>query len=174
MDTYGYKHINNPKARLATLKLMEDFGLVDSYRHQHPSARRFTWRKQNPVKQARLDFCLILETLTDKIDKPGYRSDHSCIELDKTLNNFKIGKGIWKFNNSLLKNQDYLNLINKVIKEEAFKYALPVYKLEYLDRNYRELNFTIDIDLILENLLLRICGKTIKFSTLIIKKNNST
>ena len=25
MDTYGYKHINNPKARLSTLKIMEDF-----------------------------------------------------------------------------------------------------------------------------------------------------
>ena len=103
---------------------MEDIGLVDIYRHQHPSAHRFTWRKRNPVKQARLDLYLISETLADIIDnceiKPGYRSDHSCIELTITLNNFKIGKGIWKFNNSLLKNQDYLNLdetIEKLISQ---------------------------------------------------------
>ena len=176
MDTYGYKHINNPKARLATLKSMEGFGLVDIYKHQHPSALCFTWRKRNPVKQARLDFYLISETLIiiDNCEiKPGYRSDHSCIELTITLNNFKIGKGIWKFNNSLLKNQDYLNLINKVIKEEAIKYALPVYNLEYLDENYREVNFTIDNDIFLEVLLLRICGESVKFSTLIKRKNNS-
>ena len=118
-----------------------------------------------------MDFYLISEALADIIDnceiKPGYRSDHSCIELTITLNNFKIGKGIWKFNNSLLKNQDYLNLINKVIKEKA------VYNLEYLDENYREVNFTIDNDLFLEVLLLRIGGESIKFSTFIKKKNNS-
>ena len=124
-----------------------------------------------------MDFHLISETLADIIDnceiKPGYRSDHFCIELTITLNNFKIGKGIRKFNNSLLKNQDYLNLINKVIKEEAFKYALPVYNLEYLDENYREVHFTIDSNLFLEVLLLRIYGESIKFSTFIKKKNNS-
>ena len=70
----------------------------------------------------------------------------------------------------MLKNQDYLNLINKVIKEEAIKYALPVYNLEYLDENYREVNFTIDNDLFLEVLLH---GESIKFSTFIKKKNNS-
>ena len=173
MDTYGYKHINNNKARLATLKIMEDFGLVDIYRHQHPSACCLIWRKRNPVKQARLDFYLISETLADIIDnceiKPGYRSGHSCIELTITLNNFKI----WKFNNSLLKNQDYLNLINKVIKEEVIKCGLPVCNLEYLNENYREVNFTIGSDLFLEVLLLRICGESIKFSTFIKKKNNS-
>ena len=73
----------------------------------------------------------------------------------------------------MLKNQDYLNLINKVIKEEAIKYALPVYNLEYLDENYREVNFTINNDLFLEVLLLRIRGESIKFSTFIKKKNNS-
>ena len=35
--TDGYKHINNPKVRLATLKIIDDFGLVDIYRHMHPN-----------------------------------------------------------------------------------------------------------------------------------------
>ena len=63
MDKYEYKHINNPKARLATLKIMDDLGLVDIYRHQHPSANGFTWGKQHPVKQARLTFHLISKPL---------------------------------------------------------------------------------------------------------------
>ena len=86
---------------------------------------------------------------------------------------FSLEKEIWKFNNSLLKSQDYLNLINKAIKEEATKYAVPVYNLEHLDKNYREVHFTIDNDLFLEVLLLRIHVESIKFSTFIKKKNNS-
>ena len=41
--------------------------------------------------------------------KEWYRSDHSIITLDILLNKFSEGKEIWKFNNSLLMNQEYLN-----------------------------------------------------------------
>ena len=50
--------------------------------------------------------------------KPGYRSDHSIITMDIILSNFSHGKRTWKFNNSLLQNRDYLNLVNKIIQEE--------------------------------------------------------
>ena len=58
---------------------------------------------------------------------PSYRSDHSVIELELILSNFKKGKGLWKFNNSLLKYPEYINLIHNVIEEEKAKYAIPVY-----------------------------------------------
>ena len=50
--------------------------------------------------------------------RSSYRSDHSIIEIHIVISKFKIGKGIWKFNNSLLKNKDYLELVNKIIQEE--------------------------------------------------------
>ena len=68
--------------------------------------------------------------MTDIITKcdilPSYRSDHSILEMDILINNFKVGKGIWKFNNSLLYNKEYLNLINQAIEDEKIKYAIPV------------------------------------------------
>ena len=48
----------------------------------------------------------------------SYGSDHSLQQLDIILNNFKSGKGLWKFNNSLLENKDFLTLINSIIDEE--------------------------------------------------------
>ena len=70
--------------------------------------KRYTWRKKNLVKQARLDYFLVPSSMTDIIEtiniKPGYRSDHSIVEMQITTSNFTHGSGTWKFNNSLLKN----------------------------------------------------------------------
>ena len=65
----------------------------------------------------------------------SYRSDHSIQHLDIILNNFNRGKGLRKFNNSLLENKDFLTLINSIIDEEKVKYALPVYDLKFLKKN---------------------------------------
>ena len=114
--------------------------------------------------------------MTDIVDNcaisPSYRSDHSIVELDIVMNNFEIGKGIWKLNVSLLKNIDYINLINNAIEEEKHKYALPVYNPDYLKNTYKNVTFTIDPDLFLEMLYLRIRGETIKFGSLLKKNNN--
>ena len=175
-DTNGHRHINNPKARLATLNMIDDLRLLDIYRQQHPNNRRYTWRKQNPQKQAHLDYFLISETLLDTVSnseiKPAYRSDHSSIELEIKTHKFKIGKGIWKFNNSLLKITGFIKLINGVIKAEAMMYALPLCNLSYLEDHYKEVQFTIDYDTFLEMLLLRITGETVKFASFIKKKMN--
>ena len=96
---------------------------------------------------------------------PSYRSDHSIIEISINLCEFKHGKGYWKFNNSLLKNQDYLNMINKTIEEEKIKYALPVYIMNYITGSNESIEFLIPCDLFLEMLLMRIRGESIKFAS---------
>ena len=73
---------------------------------------------------------------------PSYRSDHSIIEMNINLSEFKHGKGYWKFNNSLLKNKNYLQLINKIIEEEKVKYTLPVYNMNYITGSNETIEFT--------------------------------
>ena len=127
------------------------------------------WKTRNPIKQARLDFFLISNSMLDLVAKcdinPGYQSDHSIIGIDLIQSNFNIGKGVWKFNNNLLKNTNYVKVINKTIDDEISKYALPVYHINFLIGNYKNLVFTIDDDLFLELLFLGIRGETIKFSS---------
>ena len=55
----------------------------------------------------------ILDIINKYERRLSYRSDDSIIELEILLNKFNHGKGVWKFNNSLLENTKYLNLINK-------------------------------------------------------------
>ena len=169
IDCNNYKHVNNPNARSTVLNMIKDLSLADIYRQLYPTRQRYTWRKRNPLKQARLDFFLVTDTMADLIKtcdiKPGYRSDHSIITMDIILSNFNHGKGTWKFNNSLLHNQDYLNLVNKIIQEEVLKYAVPVYSIQHIKENPDSISLILDDELFLEVLLLRIRGETIKFAS---------
>ena len=174
----NYLHINNPRARLEVLSMLEELDLIDIYCTIHPETCRYTWRIANPIKQARLDFFLVSNSMMDIIHKcdvkASYRSDHSIISLEIIQNRFTIGKGVWKFNNNLLKNKDYLKTINSVIDDEILKYATPVYQLEFLQGNYQNISFTINDDYFLEMLLLRMRGETIKFATFLKKKEFKT
>ena len=169
LDTYNYRHLNNPNSRKAVLKIMKDNDLSDLYRYFHPETKRYTWRRKNPIKQARLDMFLASSNILDICNncdiKTSYRSDHSAVELEIILNKFSCGKGIWKFNNSLLENPEYLALVNKLIEEEKQKYAVPIYTIEYIRNNYSDIQLTIDPDTFLEVLVLRIRGESIKFAT---------
>ena len=42
------------------------------------------------------------------------------------------GKGLWKFNNALLNDIDFLNCINNKIDEIKLQYSLPVYNRGYV------------------------------------------
>ena len=177
LDTYNYLHMNNPKAHIAVKNMIDREDLIDIFRQNFPLTRRYTWRKRNPIKQAHLDYFLISSQMSNIIKscsiKAGYRSDHSIIELEIIMNKFIRGKGLWKFNNSLLKDKEYLTLVNKIIAEEIIKYAIPVYNNEFIANycNYGYITLTIDWDIFLELLIMCIRGETIKFSSILKKKN---
>ena len=53
----------------------------------------------------------------------AYRSDHSVITLEFQFDDIKYGKSYWKLNNNLLTDKEYLDIINKHIKEIKRQYA---------------------------------------------------
>ena len=110
-------HINNPSARTEVLKFIEEDDFIDVYRNLHDE-KGFTWRKLNPVKkQARLDCFLVseenFEFVYDNCVVSGYRTDHSGTTLKLKFNNNERGKGYWKFNDSLLKDNEYIQIVKK-------------------------------------------------------------
>lgn len=170
LDYYNYKGINNAKARNTVLEIINEKYLIDPFRENYPTKKKFTWRKKNPCKQARLDYFLISESLRQFVKKAdiesGYRSDHSMVTLELNFTNFKQGRSYWKHNNSLLSDIDYINQINEKIFEVKKQYALPVYNLEELDNiPNEEIQFKISDQLFLEVLLMEIRGKSISFSS---------
>lgn len=97
LDSVNYLHHNNPKSRQEVDNLMNTLNLKDVFRENYPDSRMFTWRRRNPIKQARLDFFLISESLLPKIlsvkSENSYRSDHSPVILSCKTSDFKKGKG---------------------------------------------------------------------------------
>ena len=100
----------------------------------------------------------------------SYRSDHHIISLQLKLNNYKKGKGSWKFNNSLLNNNEFINLIKKEISLIKETYALPIYNPEMVSK-IKDINLEIMIPdtLFIDTLLCQLRGTIISFS----KKNCS-
>ena len=136
LDSYNYSNINNPNSPCVTLDIIKDHSLFDLYRHFHPDTRRYTWCRYKPLKQARLYFIV------------------------------SRGKGVWKFNTNLLRDQAYLELINQCIKDEVIKYAVPMYNVQSINTILEnELQITISENLFLEMLFLRIRGETVRYSS---------
>ena len=173
VDTYNYKNINNPKAREKLLEIMEDLHIIDYYRVLNPDKLVYTWRKKkNPCIQGRLDYILISEGLSNSVEsytiKPGYRSDHSIVVLELKFNSFIKGRGLWKFNNTLLYDKTYVEKVKQTIQNVRCRYVQNAVSSE------DEYNFcdSMDDSTFLEALLLEIRGITISYSSFKKKERN--
>ena len=90
LDYYNYKHYNNIKAQEQLLNLVINLDLLVIWRELYPEMRRYTWRRNTPLQQSRLDFFLLISDLlstfvTHADIKARYRTDHSMITLTLTL-----------------------------------------------------------------------------------------
>ena len=96
------------------------------------------------------------------------------MEID--FSKFQRGRGFFKFNTSLLKEPEYVILINETIRETASRYAEDIYDTDFLKiatpEQLQELSYTINPQLLLETLLLEIRGKTIEYSARLKKSKN--
>ena len=53
IDTSNYCNINNPKEKETAWEFMKIYNLGDVFRELYPELKRFSWRQNNPFKQAR-------------------------------------------------------------------------------------------------------------------------
>ena len=131
---------------------------------------------QESVKTSQTRFFLISEDLLSSVNKcttaPSYRSDHSMVILNIIFTPFKKGKLLWKHNNSLLQDMEYLNIINEKNNDIKIQYSVPVYQTENIKNiPNNEIQFTINDQLFLETLLMEIRGKSISYSCFKKKEN---
>ena len=184
MDTMNYQTNNNPLARSEVIRKIAEYHLVDIFRELNPETRKFSWKQWGNNKFARLDFFLVSNTLLPFVEKseilPACFSDHSPIVLEIDFSRFTRGKGFWKFNNSLLKDETYLELIKNLIKRIVCQYATiegnadffistpPDIIREYMSQQTPEslqnLDIHINPELFLDTLLMEIRGATIQYS----------
>jgi len=103
-------------------RIMIEFGLVDIWRTKNPYKKQFTWSQTTPQIECRLDHWLIPSqwiqaTKFCKIE-PAVRTDHKAVLLKLQGDNFvPRGPGLWKLNNEVLQEQEYVDLITTTIQQ---------------------------------------------------------
>ena len=168
LDNKNYRNHNNPRSNKAITDLCQSYNLVDSWRINNPTKLQYTWIQGISNKQARLDYFLINEELlsitsNNKILQK-YRSDHAPVNITIKLSNHTRGPGIWKLNNSLLMDEDFIKLIKKEIIDFKLVYAATPYNPDFIRPLSHGFELMIDISLFWETLLTTLRGTIITYS----------
>ena len=176
IDNKNYSNsMYRSKIREKIKDIINHFDLIDIWRENNPEKSAFTWRKFRTTKQARLDYFLVSENLISQINDSQidirYKSDHSLVSLSIKQNSFSHNKSYWKFNKSLLKNQEFTKQVKKIITQTKKDYCALVYDLDKIDTIPDEqLSLRIADQLFFEVLLMNIRGKCISFSSYLKKQ----
>ena len=124
LDKRGGIGIQPSSYRDNLIKFIDEFSLVDIWRLRNQDKYQFTWRgkSRSGIVQSRLDFFIISVSLESEIEsttiKQGLGTDHSLISISlKLLERQERGNGSWKFNNSLLKDKDYIKMVKDTIAQ---------------------------------------------------------
>ena len=116
--------------------------------------------KKNPVKQGRLDYILTSEKFSNIIEnfdiKHVYRSDHSLVVVELKFNTFERGRGLWKFNNNLLHDREYVEKVKQKIHQIKVQYFQSLNGAEFAQ---------VDDAVFFDVLLMEIRGMTISYSS---------
>ena len=130
LEAYGGNPVKKVKSIETIESIMQEYDLCDIWRLRNPRVKRYTWRgsgqgkssKYGQFLQRRLDFFLVSDEIQPFVEKcdivPAPSTDHSAIMIKfRSYNQGKKGPSFWKFNNSLLENEEYITEITQTITE---------------------------------------------------------
>lgn len=109
IDDLNRDHINVKDFSASYLKKVTgDFELVDGYREVNKMDAGYTWRNTRGVNK-RLDYLFVKKGTIIGIHKimPNWYSDHDMVYMGFEFEGLDIGKGYWKFNNSILESEEF-------------------------------------------------------------------
>ena len=119
IDTQGLSYAYKPSDWLN--KIRKTFNLVDIWRKCHPALKQFTWRQNSFGYYSRLDYWLITYDLSAFVYstdiRPILKCDHNAVYLKFKMSSSGRGKGVWKFNNTLLQDVPFKTAIRNIIKK---------------------------------------------------------
>ena len=106
--------------------LKSDFSFADIFRTKNPKAISFTWSNKDFSQASRLErFCIsssLVQSFCGNKCFPCPLSDHDFLDLFISPVNVSLhGGGVWKFNCSLLSDDDFFNIMTLLITTEKEK-----------------------------------------------------
>ena len=123
LDSEGGKPVIKKKTIAKLIQITENLDLCDIWRIRNPKRKRFTVRQHHSTGfiQRRLDYFFISNSLQESIKTTdtlvAFSTDHSPKTLSLChLKEFLRGRGLWTFNKSLIKNENYSEQMKTLIK----------------------------------------------------------
>ena len=120
-------------SRNSLVDLVEELNLTDIYCELHPKSKSFTYVSKSLNLKSRIDCFLISRSLSCDTNQAEIRiskaPDHNAILSISVKSDFNRGPGLWKFNNTLLEDNNYEEHI-------AFYYPQILRKYSEVTGNY--------------------------------------
>ena len=130
LDTKSGNMVTSNNLKLILENIIDTLNVVDTFRYKYPNRKSYTFTN-NRGQGSRIDKIYIPTLWCDKIKQtthiPFEKSDHKAVVLVLKFQREKWGNSYWKFNESLLENENYIKLIEnfwKGWKSEKLKYSL--------------------------------------------------
>ena len=120
-DYFNYATLPHPNARIALLEALTNYNCSDAYRYMHGNKSAFTWRAEGGRPQkSRLDLCIVsnnlIPYLANSTIKNKFMSDHDLIINSFDFQKIVPGRGFWRFDNTLLKSENFVSTMkNKIV-----------------------------------------------------------
>ena len=113
--------MNHDRSATCLKEYIEQADLCDIWRIRNPTNKRFTWHRPTSGSASRIDMLLISSLFNDVTSScdivPAIRTDHSLLNVEIDLEDYKRGPGIWKLNNQILEEELYQHGIINTIKD---------------------------------------------------------
>ena len=151
LDSKRGKQVNKKRTIAKLIQITtENLDLCDIWRIRNPKRKRFTFRQHHSTGfiQRRLDYFFISNSLQESTKTTdtlaAFSTDHSPITFSLChLKEFPRGKGLWKFNKSLIKNENYREQMKTLIKHVLYNLDQdnivdPQFRWEYLKYEIRK------------------------------------
>ena len=103
-------------------ELEDECNLLDSFRITNPKRIMYTYTHTDKKSKSRLDRMYISTDLASKVEASNFEtscfSDHKIVTI-RIANKVERGFGSWIFNNSLLKDIDFVTLLRNELSQSA-------------------------------------------------------
>ena len=134
LESAGGNPILKKLAVSKLIELKESLNLCDIWRIRNPKSKAFTFRQRHVsgILQRRLDYLFISNNMQESVKNVkilnALSTDHSplfCSFLN--LTNISRGRGLWKFNNSLISNTNFVDEMKTLIQKVIFGFENDTY-----------------------------------------------
>lgn len=99
--------------------LLDDWGLCDMWRNRFPKKKGFTFHRGRYA--SRIDYCMVSHHLSSLVDSMRTEvtslSDHAMLSCLIKTSKVTRGPGLWKFDSTLLENEDFNKKMSAFLAE---------------------------------------------------------